>query len=209
MTFMSGLMQESCILAYSGNPAGFRPESGIPAHGAGEGARIGKICQNLPAGGGIWQNSGTTSLAPPQHPCEEPEGRSRRYSGLDVLPLLVEACRRNGGGHRGSDGRGADIGVPGGDPGEGKDKGWRKTVAGPSGPGGRPGDRLGGIDRGVLRYLQKAEASADDYSVELGARIRRAKHVAPKSRTLEFRRFRERISAISRIAGAGTGTGTV
>jgi hypothetical protein len=62
MTFMSGLMQESCILAYSGNTAGFRPESGIPVHGAGEGAGIGKIRQNPSAGCGIWQNSGTTSL---------------------------------------------------------------------------------------------------------------------------------------------------
>jgi hypothetical protein len=62
MTFMSGLMQESCILAYSGNPAGFHLDSCIPAHGAGEGAGIGKIRQNPSAGGGIWQNSDTTSL---------------------------------------------------------------------------------------------------------------------------------------------------
>jgi hypothetical protein len=62
MTFMDCLMQESGILAHSGKPAGFHPESGIPAYGAGEGARMSKMCQNPSAGGGIWLNSGTTSL---------------------------------------------------------------------------------------------------------------------------------------------------
>jgi hypothetical protein len=67
MTFMCRLMQESCILADSGKfqqVPDSGPESGIPAHGDGDGdgARIEKMCQNLSVGARIWHISGTISL---------------------------------------------------------------------------------------------------------------------------------------------------